>query len=306
MSRVDEALRRAAITKDGIEQFAEAVKVADSSVLDRYEPEARAFNSFPSERIATSEIRPPRITTVAAPRAVSPTRPFQLPSTLASRLVVSNDVAPFVVEQYRRLAAILNDLRGQRGVKTLMVSSAAPREGKTLTVTNLALTLSESYQQRVLLIDADLRKPSVHEVLGLPNRTGLVDVVRNQSLALPTLDVTAHLSVLTAGRTEGALLAQLTSETLRDAVARASTDFDWVLLDTPPVGLLPDAQLIARLCDAVIFVISAGIAPYEFVQRSIAALGPERIVGTVLNRSQPVQQQNDEYYYGYPSGSFEN
>ena len=122
-------------------------------------------------------------------------------------------MAHFVVEQYRRLAAVLNDLQPQRGVKTLMVSSAAPREGKTLTITNLALTLSESYQQRVLLIDADLRRPSVHEVLGIPNRSGLVDVVRAGTLSFPTVEVTPHLNVLTAGHTDGSMLAQLASDT---------------------------------------------------------------------------------------------
>jgi protein-tyrosine kinase len=298
MSRVDEALRRAARTKDGVDQFGEAARVIDPSSLDRYEPEGRGLGQYSGARVVVpAEVRIGRMTTVApTPPVEKAIQPFHVPAAQSSRLVVSDDVPPFVVEQYRRLAAILGDLQAQRGVRTLMVSSAASREGKTLTITNLALTLSESYQRRVLLIDADLRRPSVHEVLGLPNRCGLVDVVRNKTLTLPTVEVTPHLSVLTAGRTDGSLLAQLASETLRDAVARAATEFDWVLLDTPPVGLLPDAQLVARICEAVVFVIGVGIAPYEFVQRSIAALGPERIVGAVLNRIDPTQQTRGDCY----------
>ena len=74
-------------------------------------------------------------------------------------------------------------------------------------------------------------------------------------------------------------------------------------MDTPPVGLLPDAQLVARICEAVLFVIGAGVAPYEFVQRSIAALGPERIVGTVLNRMVETRQPRSDYYSYQPATS---
>ena len=79
------------------------------------------------------------------------------------------------VEQYRRLAGAVHGLQVDRGLKTLMVTSAVPNEGKTLTVTNLALTLSESYKRRVLLIDADLRRPSVHDLFRIPNTTGLAE-----------------------------------------------------------------------------------------------------------------------------------
>jgi len=99
------------------------------------------------------------------------------------------------------------------------------------------------------------------------------------------------------------LLAQLSSESLRAAVAHASTQFDWVLLDTPPIGLLPDAQLVARICEAILFVIGSGVASYDFVQRSIAALGSERIVGTVLNRVERTNGSMGDYYdyEGYTS-----
>src|SRR5262249_2085154 len=87
-------------------------------------------------------------------------------------LVGAHEIPPVAIEQYRRLAGTLDELQAERGVRTLLVSSALPREGKTLTVTNLALTLSHSYRRKVLLIDADLRHPSVHEVFGLRNSTG--------------------------------------------------------------------------------------------------------------------------------------
>ena len=306
MSRVDEALRRAALMNDGIGQVEHTRIMIDPAGLDRYDPEPTERDRYTAEKpVWPAERRIPSLVTVPTTQEFEkPVRSFQIPEAQACRLVLSPDVPHFVVEQYRRLAAVLNDFQAQRGVKTLMVSSAAPREGKTLTVTNLALTLSESYHQRVLLIDADLRRPSVHEVLGIRNRSGLVDVIRSGTLSFPTFPITSRLNVLTAGHTDDSLLALLASDKLRKAIVQAATDFDWVLLDTPPVGLLPDAQLVARICEAVLFVIGAGVAPYEFVQRSIAALGPDRIVGTVLNRiEQPLHTQSDDYYSYRPTVS---
>jgi len=297
MSRVDEAMRRAAALREGIDDRAANIRTAtDESILEQYPAEKLAKAPEPQHaRIAQIGARVSR-------REASRQRPATPPAR-DNKLVSGSAVPHFVLEQYRRLAAILHELQLQRGVKTLMVSSAAPREGKTLTITNLALTLSDSYHQRVLLIDADLRRPAVHETLGIPNGVGLAGVLRSGALELPCVELSPHLCVLTAGRADMSLLAQLSSESLRAAVAHASTQFDWVLLDTPPIGLLPDAQLVARICEAILFVIGSGVASYDFVQRSIAALGSERIVGTVLNRVERTNGSMGDYYdyEGYTS-----
>jgi protein-tyrosine kinase len=296
MSRIDEAMRKAGLARDerrGTALVEPRSVVADASVLERYT----------SEQLATPtplETRKPRPAPVAvpSPAASQPMRAIPVAPAYQGKLVISPEIAPYTVEQYRRLATVLNDLQIQRGVKTLMVSSAAPREGKTHTITNLALTFSESFRQRVLLIDADLRKPSIHEVFGIRNGVGLADVVRAPSLSLPLVELSPYLSLITAGRTGPTPLAHLSSETLRTSVASASTRFDWVLLDTPPIGLLPDAQLVARICDGVLFVIGAGISPYSLVQRGIASLGPDHIIGTILNRADGRLAQHG-YGHGY-------
>src|SRR5438067_664707 len=95
------------------------------------------------------------------------------------KVVVGPGAESALIEQYRRLGAALHHHQLQSGARTLMVTSAVAAEGKTLTATNLALTLSHSYQRRVLLVDADLRRPSVHEILRLPNTTGLSDSLRH-------------------------------------------------------------------------------------------------------------------------------
>jgi capsular exopolysaccharide synthesis family protein len=180
-----------------------------------------------------------------------------------------------------------------------MVTSALPREGKTLTVTNLALTLSGSYRRRVLLIDADLRRPSVHGVLKIPNTTGLHEVLNSNVTTLPTVQISPLLSVLTAGGPDDSPLAALTSARMRALLEHAAANFDWVLLDAPPVGLMPDAALLAGITGASLLVIAAGMTPYKLVERAVAELGRDRIVGTLLNRVESRAlsvQEYGEYY----------
>lgn len=133
------------------------------------------------------------------------------------------------------------------------------------------------------MIDADLRCPSIHELFGVSKTPGLGDVLGTSGRQLPLLQASAWLHVLTAGHLGSTPLAQLTSERLRDIVNDAAAHFDWVLLDTPPVSLLPDAQHLASVSDGVLLVIAAGRTPYKMIQRAVASIGPERIVGTMLN-----------------------
>ena len=298
MSRVEEALRRAAesaplpegrYTAPGARE--PRAHIVDASVLERYVSET------PSKLEEHAQPRP--VCVAREPRADGQARSFAVRPALEGKLVVSQGIMPVTVEQYRRLAAVLHELQAQGGLKTVMVSSAAPGEGKTLTIANLALTLSESYHQRVLLIDADLRHPSLHDLFGIPNDVGLADGVRAGGRPVPPVEISPCLSVLTAGRSVASPLAMLTSDHVREVIAEAASRVDWVLLDTPPVGLLPDAQLVARLCDGVLFVIAAGVTPYSLVQRCIAELGADRIVGTVLNRVEQQMFDTQDYYHGY-------
>jgi len=206
-----------------------------------------------------------------------------LDGALEGKLVGNADTPPLVVEQYRRLGASLHELQVDTGLKTLMVTSALPREGKTLTVTNLALTLSGSYQRRVLLIDADLRRPSLHEIFRLPKTTGLSEALRSGTRP-HLLELSPLLSVLPAGQLEGDPMSALTSNRFAELVEQCASVFDWVILDAPPVGLMPDGNVIARVVKAVVFVIAAGMTPQRVIERAISEIGREQIVGTVLNR----------------------
>jgi capsular exopolysaccharide synthesis family protein len=200
------------------------------------------------------------------------------------KLVVSPDLAPAALEQYRRLAATLHHAQMDREIRVVMVVSAAAGEGKTLTAVNVALTLSESYRRRVLLVDADLRRPSIHGIFNVPNVRGLNEGLRDGSdRPLPLVDVSAHLSLLTAGAPNPDPMGVLSSTRMKRVLQESAARFEWVVLDTPPIAVLPDANLLADMVDAAILVVRAGVTPLRMIQRAIATLGRERTVGVVLN-----------------------
>jgi capsular exopolysaccharide synthesis family protein len=183
-----------------------------------------------------------------------------------------------------------------------MVTSAVPSEGKTLTATNLALTLSESYQRRVLLIDADLRRPRMREMFGLPAGEGLVNILsRSGGGRLPLHHVSATLSVLLAGRVVTDPMSMLASAAMKQLLDEARANFDWVVVDTPPIAILPDANLLSAMIDTTLLVVSARSTPYPMVQRAAQAIGTGRILGVVLNRAEHPAMPT--YDYGYPGSA---
>jgi protein-tyrosine kinase len=189
-------------------------------------------------------------------------------------------------EQFRHLAAVLHHAQETLGAHTVLIGSALEGEGKSMTAVNLAVMLSRSYQRRVLLIDADLRRPSLHDLLQLPNLTGLSTIYSHPERAtVPIVKVSPTLSVLTAGPTISDPSSFLISDDLRQLVAEAAQDFDWVVLDTSPVALFADASLLAAMADTALLVVAAHSTPYPLVRLAIESIGQQRLLGIVLNRT---------------------
>lgn len=287
MSRVDEALGRAA---------ALAGTQPGTPLLpgNEFEP-ANTVDLWPAEEAPSEAVQTPPPVPVMQHFEASET-PTEADEKLVSRLLDSRSV-----EQYRRLAARLHLVQAQRGTKVVMISSALPGEGKTLTAANIALTLSHSYKRRVLLIDGDLRRPWMHELFNVPNVSGLNDGIRSQNgQKVPLIRWSEFLTLLTAGRPDSDPMSVLSSDRMKQIVAEASATFDWVIIDTPPVGLLSDANLLAAIVDTVILVVQAGRTPFSDINKAVQTLGPDSIFGVVLNR---VHANNnypyDDYYYSY-------
>ena len=229
---------------------------------------------------------------------------LQFVATHSEKLVANPQLQPVAVEQYRRLAAILHHAQKERGISRILVASALAEEGKTLTATNLALTLSESYRKRVLLIDADLRRPGVNIAFGIAKQAGLSEALAAEvPQKLSIIQLSPTLAVLPAGHPNQDPMHGLTSLRMSQILDEATEMFDWVIIDSPPVGILPDAKLLARMVDNVVFVVAASKTPYGAIQRAVDALGRDRVLGVVLNRVDPktATPGASQYYryYGY-------
>lgn len=242
----------------------------------------------------------PALTLIAAPSGERQLRTWRTDPELVGKLVGTEGFSSAALEQYRKLAATLHHAQGERGIKVVMTASALPGEGKSLTAVNLALTLSESYHRRVFLVDADLRRPTVQRIFGLPPLAGLNEGLKaDQDRPMAVTQVSDRLSVLPAGRPEADPMSGLTSDRMRRLVAQAASAFDWVIIDTPPIGILPDASLLSQLVDGVLLVVRAGKAPFPLVKRTVDAISHERILGVVMNALDYAHDRNAGGYYSY-------
>lgn len=228
---------------------------------------------------------------------------------LKKRLLTANDKSR-LAESFRILRTNLSFAGLDRPIRSIVVTSAVPGEGKTTTATNLAISLAFA-GKRVLLVDADLRRPSVHKLLGIENGPGLslgllVDSPDpRQSFTPATLPSVPNLLVLTAGPTPPNPTDLLASErmqafvrTVLDAPGHAGK-VDIVVFDTPPAVAFADASVLAGLADTTILVVDAAAAHEPQLLRAFEALTRvnARIAGVVLNRIK--QKREDTYYYTY-------
>jgi len=306
MSRINQALATWEASRAAAEQEARAGGQPSPTALHQYAEELRAREDQPAPAAAPPASAPtsepaerPLVETAFRPdrRPIADRKPAKVVDVEAR--LVTNPSNALSIEQYRRMAAALHELQLEKQVKTAMITSAIPKEGKTLTVYNLALTLSESYGRRVLMMDADLRRPALHLMPAIANGWGLSDALRDPRQELPIIAVTPRLSVMTGGHAEGMPLVRLSSPRMGEVIDECAAQFDWVLIDTPPIGILPDASVLARLVDGVIFVIRAGETPSAVVERAIGEIGSDSIIGVVLNSVQEQRIREAGYHREY-------
>jgi len=308
MSRIDEALARAGSRP--AEPMPPMVPPADADGAFAQEPdvtpgvplEPEVHDPKPVREAVSADL--PLAADVEPPDVADTVDEDRRDTPLSEKLTL-NGGDPTSTEQYRRVAGRLYLAQAEHGTRVVMVTSAMPGEGKTLTATNVALTLAESYKRQVLLIDADLRRPWVHEMFQVPNLSGLNDGLRSaEDHKIPLLRLTDNLSILTAGRPDRDPMSVLSSDRMRRVLQEASARFDWVIIDTPPVALLTDAHLLASLVDAVLLVIQAAKTPLAAINKAVEAVGRERILGVVLNRADHATVYHAYDYYGsYGSSS---
>lgn len=250
--------------------------------------------------VSVNEIVPVRAAPATAERELS-----TLPEPATATLVWHPRCPRRTVEQYRRLAQGLRRIRAERQIRVVGITSALPGEGKTLSAVNLAVSLAEGYRQRVLLVDADLRRPAVQTLLSLPKQQGLADWLRrDDERECPVVRLNSRLSVVPAGTPSDDPLPLLTTLRMALFLATARTDFDWVVIDTPPTGLIADAGVLDANVDGFIVLAAAERTTGPVLRQAIASLGQDRILGVLFNRvrhSDGADSDSYSNYYAMPS-----
>jgi capsular exopolysaccharide synthesis family protein len=210
-----------------------------------------------------------------------------------------------VSEAYRALRTNIQFSAIDEELRVIMVTSAGPGEGKSTTINNLAVAYAQS-DKKVLLIDADLRKPTLHSTFNVTNRWGLTNLLTNQVGLEEVVHQTeiANLDILTSGPIPPNPSEILASKRLVTLLEELKKRYDLIFIDTPPAIAVTDAQIVSTKCDGVILVVDSGKVKRDIAMKAKANLEhvKARMLGVVLNN---VDRKNKDSYYYYYYGNKE-
>ena len=232
-------------------------------------------------------------------------RQVQVGNGNATRLVLRQDQASKVaLEAYRALRTRLMKAQSKAGLKTIAITSSLPGEGKTLTTMNLGLCCAQLPQQRVLVIDADLRTCGLTALLEHPGTVGLAEVLAGKATADEAIVATnqKNLFVLPAGTISSPPPELFTGSHWQELLGRCGELFDVVLVDTPPIIPLADFELISVACQGVVVVVRARYGQRETLERSTNSVDRKKLVGVVLNGTDANEKEYYGHKYGYGEG----
>jgi capsular exopolysaccharide synthesis family protein len=237
-----------------------------------------------------AEARPATRVEIAEEKAI--TRPIK---TLGS----DNPLPAPAVEAYGSLRTRVMKLQASKGIRSLMLTSSVPSEGKTLTSLNLAVSCAKLHNLRILLVDGDLRSRGLTRLLKIPDGPGLSDYLRGEVAADKTVLPTdnENLFVLGAGSLNGQPSELFASSRWPEFIAWASQSYGIVIVDAPPIHSLSDAELISAGCDGVLVVVRALSTPRDIAQKCVSRLDKRKLLGIVFN-GLPSSHESDYGYYG--------
>ena len=213
--------------------------------------------------------------------------------------IVEKEPKSIAAESYRTLRTNIQYSSFDKEYRVIVVTSSEPGEGKSTTSGNLALCMAQG-NKKVILIDCDLRKPSLHKKFRVSNLVGLSDViVGKEGLSTAMQIYNKNLALLTSGKIPPNPSEMLSSKVMEDLLETLKSKFDYIILDTPPVQAVTDSQVLSTKADGTILVIRSEKTKKESVQNAISLLKKvnANIIGTVLNGTD-ISRNKYYYYYG--------
>lgn len=227
---------------------------------------------------------------------------------------ISSDLKFRIEEAYKSIRANIMFSVVKKGCKIIVVSSSLPNEGKTTTTVNLAASISQA-DQRVLLIDGDLRKPKIHQYFSISSAPGLTDYLSDVASARHKMDIFGiihptkyeNLSVITSGTIPPNPAELLGSDFMRDFLNGISKDFDYIIIDTPPLNVVSDALPLIRESDGIVLVVRDNQTTHPELQKALSSLEfiDAKILGFVVNFVESkAGKGNSSSYDSYNYGGF--
>lgn len=219
--------------------------------------------------------------------------------TVERKLITRANPKAIHSEQYRTIRTNINFSMPDRELKTLLFTSASPGDGKSTTAANTAIVFAQE-GKKVLLIDADMRKPTVHQTFHLINGTGLSNVLTRQATISEVAKEsgTEGLHIITCGPIPPNPAELIGSKTMEAVLEEMKLEYDMIIFDSPPVLSVADAQILSNRCDGTILVVNSGITEKDSAVKAKEALESSQanLIGTVLNN---YILEKDHYYYQY-------
>jgi protein-tyrosine kinase len=300
MSRIHEALKKAEQERAAIRGGAVPTSVATTPVADPQE-----IAETPS---ATVPAPSPSMAQAGMPTFGSP---FSIDTLLArcaqlewkpdpgTMLFLNGDEGARGTEEFRTLRSRLYHLREKMPLKKLLITSALPKEGKSFTSSNLAQVMVRQHGRRALLIDADLRAPRLHTMLGTTSDPGLSDYLLGKSdeFSIMQRGPLENLFFIPSG-TGAADPAELVGNgRLKVLLQRVEALFDWIIIDSPPAIPVSDASVLAKACDGVLMVVRSNSTPFDLARKARQEFPDQALIGVVLNGTGEDALPYTRYYY---------
>jgi capsular exopolysaccharide synthesis family protein len=272
-------------------QLFEALQRSESERLGALSPSSAA------ELVQVAEQQLPRDEV----REMGACRSLPLAPGPESRLLSLTHMGSLGAEKLRLLALRLKNMRDTRKLKTVLITSTMPEEGKSLISANLAVTLARSRHLKTLLLECDLRRPTLAQVLTQRNLPGLSECLQSNRSVNDFIFETqpAGFFFLPAGAPPANPLELMQSAAFQQMMQQLTASFDWILIDSPPVLPLADTSLLMRSSDGVLMVAREGVTQKKPMQKAIEVIDPALLLGVVLNGSTNTDHEN--YYQRYAS-----
>lgn len=205
-----------------------------------------------------------------------------------------------IVEAYKSIRTSIEYSNLDKNLKIILITSTQQNEGKSTIASNLAISFSKLPDKKILLIDGDLRKPNINKIFGFPNITGLMSVLKGDDDLKSSINRVEEvgLDVLTTGHIPPNPDEIFVTETMKKFIHDIKQEYDYIFIDSPPVGIVSDASILSQLSDGVIFVVSSGEVKIDFAKLAKEKLMNvnAKILGVILNK---YESNNDDYGYYY-------